>query len=112
LHHQLRRRIQGHRHHKIIIIDKTTLITGSFNFTKAAEEKTSENLLVLKGNKPLAERYIRNFEEHKGHAETYQESNFVTTPSYYFKKLGSAAKFDRQGYFSKAFYPYPSEKIK
>src|SRR5512133_33636 len=28
-------------HNKIIIIDRTTLITGSFNFTKAAEEKNA-----------------------------------------------------------------------
>lgn len=59
-------------HNKIIIIDKSTLITGSFNFTKAAEEKNAENLLVMKGNKPLVERYIRNFQEHKGHSEAYQ----------------------------------------
>jgi len=59
-------------HNKIIIIDRATLITGSFNFTKAAEEKNAENLLVMKGNKPLVERYIRNFEEHKGHSEAYQ----------------------------------------
>ncbi len=58
-------------HNKIIIIDKQTLITGSFNFTKAAEEKNAENLLVLKGNKPLVERYIQNFMEHKGHSEAY-----------------------------------------
>lgn len=58
-------------HNKIIIIDKQTLITGSFNFTKAAEEKNAENLLVLKGNKPLVERYIQNFMEHKGHSEVY-----------------------------------------
>lgn len=59
-------------HNKIIIIDKAILITGSFNFTKAAEESNAENLLVMKGNKQLVERYIRNFEEHKGHSETYQ----------------------------------------
>lgn len=59
-------------HNKIIIIDRSTLITGSFNFTKAAEEKNAENLLILNGNKPLVERYIRNFEEHKGHSEVYQ----------------------------------------
>jgi phosphatidylserine/phosphatidylglycerophosphate/cardiolipin synthase-like enzyme len=47
------------------------LITGSFNFTKAAEEKNAENLLILKGNKSLVERYKRNFEEHKGHSEVY-----------------------------------------
>lgn len=59
-------------HNKIIIIDRSTLITGSFNFTKAAEEKNAENLLVIKGNKPLVDRYIQNYEEHKGHSEVYQ----------------------------------------
>lgn len=58
-------------HNKIMIIDRSTLITGSFNFTKAAEEKNAENLLVMKGNKPLVNRYIQNFEEHKGHSEQY-----------------------------------------
>jgi phosphatidylserine/phosphatidylglycerophosphate/cardiolipin synthase-like enzyme len=58
-------------HNKIIIIDRQTLITGSFNFTKAAEEKNAENLLVLKGNRPLVDRYLRNFEAHKGHSEVY-----------------------------------------
>jgi phosphatidylserine/phosphatidylglycerophosphate/cardiolipin synthase-like enzyme len=32
-------------HNKVIIIDGETVITGSFNFTKAAEEKNAENLL-------------------------------------------------------------------
>jgi len=58
-------------HNKVMVIDRQTLVTGSFNFTKAAEEKNAENLLVLKGNKSLVERYIRNFEEHKGHSEIY-----------------------------------------
>jgi len=56
-------------HNKIIIIDQSTLITGSFNFTKAAEEKNAENLLVIKGNQPLVDKYLRNYEEHKGHSE-------------------------------------------
>lgn len=58
-------------HNKIMIMDRKTLITGSFNFTKAAEEKNAENLLVIKGNRPLVERYIRNFEEHREHSEAY-----------------------------------------
>jgi len=56
-------------HNKIIIIDKSTLITGSFNFTKAAEEKNAENMLIFKGNKPLINQYLQNFEEHKTHSE-------------------------------------------
>jgi phosphatidylserine/phosphatidylglycerophosphate/cardiolipin synthase-like enzyme len=58
-------------HNKIMIIDRNTLITGSFNFTKAAEEKNAENLLNLKGNKPLVDRYIQNFELHKEHSDGY-----------------------------------------
>ncbi len=58
-------------HNKIMIIDRSTLITGSFNFTKSAEENNAENLLVIKGNKALINRYIANFEAHKAHSEPY-----------------------------------------
>jgi len=59
-------------HNKIMIIDGATLITGSFNFTKAAEEKNAENLLVIKGDVGLVKKYIANFEEHLGHSEKYE----------------------------------------
>ncbi|KAA0894217.1 phospholipase D family protein [Oryzomonas rubra] len=58
-------------HNKIIIIDRSTLITGSFNFTSAAEGKNAENLLVIKGNKPLVAKYLQNFETHKAHSTPY-----------------------------------------
>jgi phosphatidylserine/phosphatidylglycerophosphate/cardiolipin synthase-like enzyme len=58
-------------HNKVMVIDGQTLITGSFNFTKAAEEKNAENLLIMKGNKTLVEMYIKNFNEHKSHSESY-----------------------------------------
>lgn len=58
-------------HNKVMIIDGTTLITGSFNFTSAAENKNAENLLVIKGNQKLTDRYIKNYEEHKGHSDPY-----------------------------------------
>lgn len=58
-------------HNKIMIIDRQTLITGSFNFTAAAEKKNAENLLILKGNPALVEMYLKNFEEHKAHSEPY-----------------------------------------
>lgn len=44
-------------HNKFMIIDEKTIITGSFNFTKAAEFKNAENLLIIKNNQNLAERY-------------------------------------------------------
>lgn len=58
-------------HNKIIIIDKATIITGSFNFTKAAEEKNAENLVILKSNQVLTQQYLQNYEHHKDHSEHY-----------------------------------------
>jgi len=53
-----------------MVIDGETVITGSFNFTKAAEENNAENLLVIR-DRELAERYIRNWQEHEKHSEVY-----------------------------------------
>jgi phosphatidylserine/phosphatidylglycerophosphate/cardiolipin synthase-like enzyme len=57
-------------HNKIIIIDGTTVVTGSFNFTKAAEERNAENLLVLR-SKELAGYYTQNWQRHREHSEEY-----------------------------------------
>ena len=54
-----------------MIIDGETVITGSFNFTKAAEENNAENLLVIHDWK-LVEAYTRNWKEHERHSEVYQ----------------------------------------
>jgi phosphatidylserine/phosphatidylglycerophosphate/cardiolipin synthase-like enzyme len=59
-------------HNKVMIIDGETVITGSFNFTKAAEENNAENLLVIPDRK-LADRYVRNSKEHDRHSEAYGE---------------------------------------
>jgi phosphatidylserine/phosphatidylglycerophosphate/cardiolipin synthase-like enzyme len=57
-------------HDKVMIIDRETVITGSFNFTKAAEEKNAENLLIIR-NKETAKVYIENWYKHKEHSERY-----------------------------------------
>lgn len=57
-------------HNKIMIIDGATVITGSFNFTKNAEENNAENLLVIRDAK-LAARYLENWQAHKAHSEPY-----------------------------------------
>jgi phosphatidylserine/phosphatidylglycerophosphate/cardiolipin synthase-like enzyme len=57
-------------HNKIMIIDDYLVITGSFNFTKAAEEENAENLLVI--NDPvLAKQFVRNWQAHAEHSEAY-----------------------------------------
>jgi phosphatidylserine/phosphatidylglycerophosphate/cardiolipin synthase-like enzyme len=58
-------------HNKIMIIDQSMVITGSFNFTKAAEEKNAENLLIIKP-KELAAIYTGNWNRHRKHSERYE----------------------------------------
>jgi phosphatidylserine/phosphatidylglycerophosphate/cardiolipin synthase-like enzyme len=57
-------------HNKLMIVDRATVITGSFNFTKAAEESNAENLLVIR-NPALAEVYLQNWKAHAAHSEVY-----------------------------------------
>ena len=57
-------------HNKVIIIDGEIVITGSFNFTKAAEVNNAENLLVIHDRK-LASIYTKNWQEHAGHSKIY-----------------------------------------
>jgi len=53
-----------------MIIDKNIVITGSFNFTKSAECKNAENLLIIKSDE-IAKIYIENWMNHKAHSEPY-----------------------------------------
>jgi phosphatidylserine/phosphatidylglycerophosphate/cardiolipin synthase-like enzyme len=58
-------------HNKVMLIDGDTVITGSFNFTKAAEERNAENLLILRGAAELSDKYRANFETHLAHSRPY-----------------------------------------
>ena len=57
-------------HNKIMVIDDATVITGSFNFTKAAEEHNAENLLVIRSPE-LAKKYTDNWNAHNAHSDPY-----------------------------------------
>ena len=57
-------------HNKIMIIDGTTVLTGSFNFTKAADQNNAENLLVIRDDK-VAAKYEANWQAHFRHSEYY-----------------------------------------
>ncbi len=56
-------------HNKIILIDRSVVITGSFNFTKAAEEKNAENLLIIRSAE-LVKPYLDNWQYHRNHSST------------------------------------------
>ena len=57
-------------HNKIMIIDRKVVITGSFNFTKSAQKRNAENLLVIR-DKGIARRYIENWRIHAAHSDDY-----------------------------------------
>jgi phosphatidylserine/phosphatidylglycerophosphate/cardiolipin synthase-like enzyme len=57
-------------HNKIMIIDGKTVITGSFNFSKSAEEGNAENLLLI-DSPELAKKYSENWKNHLLHSEPY-----------------------------------------
>jgi|SRR5882757_210267 len=51
-------------HNKVMIVDQGTVITGSFNFTRAAREKNAENVLIIQ-DKQLAQKYFDNWQKRK-----------------------------------------------
>jgi phosphatidylserine/phosphatidylglycerophosphate/cardiolipin synthase-like enzyme len=48
-------------HHKVILIDDSIIVTGSYNFTKSAKERNDENLLILYDTGLMAQ-YRQEFE--------------------------------------------------
>jgi phosphatidylserine/phosphatidylglycerophosphate/cardiolipin synthase-like enzyme len=58
-------------HNKIMLIDNKTILTGSFNFTKAAEQSNAENLLVIE-DPALIAKYIANWQAHLKHTDSYK----------------------------------------
>jgi phosphatidylserine/phosphatidylglycerophosphate/cardiolipin synthase-like enzyme len=59
-------------HDKVMIIDSVVVVTGSFNFTNAAEINNAENLLVIHSS-GLAARYAENWETHRQHSQLIKE---------------------------------------
>jgi phosphatidylserine/phosphatidylglycerophosphate/cardiolipin synthase-like enzyme len=61
-------------HNKVMIIDNSEVITGSFNFTAAAQKKNAENLLIIR-DKLLAQDYLTNWNNRKNFSYTLQPNN-------------------------------------
>jgi phosphatidylserine/phosphatidylglycerophosphate/cardiolipin synthase-like enzyme len=67
-------------HNKIMLIDGQAIITGSFNFTKNAEENNAENLLVIRNRPDLYQAYENNFRHHYEHSQPYQSRRVGSNP--------------------------------
>jgi phosphatidylserine/phosphatidylglycerophosphate/cardiolipin synthase-like enzyme len=54
-------------HNKVMVIDASIVITGSFNFTNSAETRNAENFLILK-SVDLANQYKQQWLSHWAHS--------------------------------------------
>lgn len=50
-------------HHKYMLIDRATLISGSYNWSKTAEHQNYENIIVVEKNPYLVRRFTEEFEK-------------------------------------------------
>jgi len=58
----------GLMHHKVIIIDQQIVITGSYNYTVAAETTNDENLVII-FSPEVAAKYMEEFQRVYGQSE-------------------------------------------
>ncbi len=65
-------------HNKVMVIDGRTVVTGSFNFTKAAETKNAENLNIF-DSPVLAHLYQNEWVKHRNHAQLLNAAASPTT---------------------------------
>jgi phosphatidylserine/phosphatidylglycerophosphate/cardiolipin synthase-like enzyme len=62
-------------HNKIVIVDagtpRATVITGSYNFTHAAQARNAENVVLISGSRAITDRYAANFETQRSRSRTW-----------------------------------------
>lgn len=61
---------QGLAHNKVMIFDSRTVLTGSFNFTRAADNRNAENVLIIY-DPTLAEAYRNNWDWRAQKSQAY-----------------------------------------
>lgn len=58
----------GQMHHKVMIVDESIVIVGSYNFTNSAETRNDENLLVIY-DEQIAAQFLEEFKRVYGQAK-------------------------------------------
>ena len=58
-------------HNKVMVIDHQSVITGSFNFTAAAQAHNAENVLLLQGVPQLAAIYTQDWQWRQSKSRVY-----------------------------------------
>jgi phosphatidylserine/phosphatidylglycerophosphate/cardiolipin synthase-like enzyme len=54
----------GIAHNKVMIVDKHLVVTGSYNFTAAAEHRNTENVTII-NSLEVASRFLSNWESRR-----------------------------------------------
>ncbi len=71
-------------HSKVMVIDADTresaVITGSYNWTSAAQRRNAENLIIFRRNRELALAYLANWERRRAEALPYGGRHSVPRP--------------------------------
>lgn len=59
-------------HNKVLILDgdgaRAAVVTGSYNFTRSAQSRNAENIVVISGNRAITDRYVANFRARRSRA--------------------------------------------
>ena len=53
-------KVSGIAHNKVMILDKRIVITGSFNFTRSADSRNAENVIII-DDSVVAKQYLQNW---------------------------------------------------
>lgn len=70
-------------HDKVMIIDGSKVITGSFNFTRSAEEYNAENMLVISNDPSLAVQYETIWKKHLAQSKLYHSKSHTSETQHY-----------------------------
>ena len=68
-------------HNKVIVIDRRNVITGSFNFTTAAQKRNAENVLFVLDDLAIAEAYAANWQRRHDVARPYSDFRQAPAPT-------------------------------
>ena len=55
-------------HSSVMIVDRHTVITGSFNFSRSAQERNAEDLVLIH-SPTIATQYVHNWTAHAAHSQ-------------------------------------------
>jgi len=85
----------GLLHHKMMVIDREIVITGSMNWSNNGNEENDENTIIIK-NRNLAELYWQEFKMRYSEAVGVREETIA--PSLFILFIGNKVAFDFYGY--------------